>query len=137
MTVELANEKFITSLFVNIPTDASRYLDRQSDHASHTFRSIPSQLHLAPVLSSDPDDKKRSIDYMAQKLQSSGYTENEISTEREKAMTLNRDAILSRNNQGTTKKTENQLVFTVNRNQYKALQIRRFYVNTKMKSMTF
>ena len=62
------------------PTDASRYLNRRSDHARHTFRSIPfTQFRRATVLCSEEPDRNQSIEYISEKLRNSGYHDDEIS----------------------------------------------------------
>ena len=98
VTVELGrNGKLTTVLFVK-PTDASRYLHRRSDHGPHTFRSIPfSQFRRAIMLCSEKDKQEESIDYMLTKLRNSGYKADEIQNARDKALQLDRDAILNQN----------------------------------------
>ena len=126
VTVELTSKgKFTTCLFIK-PTDASQYLHRRSDHGPHTFKSIPfSQFRRAVVLCSETNERQRSIDYMSEKLRNSGYQNDEISVARENAMKLNHSAILSQSERVVPQCSANQLIFTINRNQFMATQIKK------------
>ena len=97
VTVRLTKNRFFTTMYVK-PTDASRYLHRRSDHAAHTFKSIPySQFRRAIVLCSEDEERIKCIDYMADKLKNSGYKPDEILNAKKKALTLNRTDLLKGN----------------------------------------
>ena len=108
------------------PTDASRYLHRRSDHAAHTFKSIPySQFRRAVVLCSEVEDRIKCIDYMAEKLKNSGYRPDEILNAKKKALTLNRTDLLEPKPDTERKDAVGkQLTFTVNRNDFMTKQIK-------------
>ena len=113
-TVVTKEGSFDTKLYTK-PTDASRYLQRRSDHALHTFTSIPfSQFRRAVVLSSDTQQRDKSLDYITQKLKDSGYKNNEIEKARIKALGLDREKILNANMSQKTEEKERQLIFTIN-----------------------
>ena len=130
VTVELGrNGKLTTCLFVK-PTDASRYLHRRSDHGPHTFRSIPfSQFRRAIMLCSEKEKQEESIDYMSTKLRNSGYKADEIQNARDKALQLDRDAILNQKASSTEKSKKQQLIFTVNRDQYMSTKVKEVLKN--------
>ena len=120
VTVSLDNSHFTTKMFVK-PTDASRYLHRRSDHARHTFRSIPfTQFRRATVLCSEESDRNRSIEYITEKLRNSGYHNDEISEAKKRAEDLDREKILSTSNPVIkhTQNTDKVLTFTINRNDF-------------------
>ena len=126
VTVGLTKEGcFSTKLYVK-PTDASRYLNRRSDHGLHTFTSIPfSQFRRAIVICSDTTERDRSIQYISQKLKDSGYKSNEIDDARLKALQLDRKQILSLNNSSQpTEKEQEQLIFMINHDHYMSRKIR-------------
>ena len=126
VTVTLTKDGcFNTKLYVK-PTDATRYLHRRSDHALHTFSSIPySQFRRSVVLCSNTQDRNDSIQYIAKKLKDSGYKEEEIQNAMKKALELDREKIL---NLCTSKrpdvKDENQLIFTINHDHHIRKQIK-------------
>ena len=94
VSVSLNDSYFSTKMYVK-PTDASRYLHRRSDHAKHTFKSIPfTQFRRAVLLCSEPEDKHKCMDYIAEKLRNSGYKEIEIELARKKALCLERKDLL-------------------------------------------
>ena len=120
------NGKLTTKMFVK-PTDATRYLNRRSDHSPHTFASIPfSQFRRAVVLCSNPNEKIRCIDYITEKLRNSGFKNNEIENAKQKAMALNREEILSRQKmKSTSSDTDKQLTFLINRNGFMCKEIKK------------
>ena len=122
------NSSLSTRMYVK-PTDATRYLHRRSDHSPHTFYSIPfSQFRRVVVLCSNPDEKLRCIDYIAEKLVNSGFQSKEISIAKEKALKLDRDIILAesenRRSQPTST-TDKQLTFLINRNGHMCNEIKK------------
>ena len=125
VTVRLTNDHFSTKMFVK-PTDASRYLHRRSDHALHTFKSIPySQFRRAVVLCSEPEERIQCIDYIAEKLKNSGYKPDEIFNAKKKALALNRDELLKpRSVTRKSETNEKQLTFTVNRDAFMSKKIK-------------
>ena len=81
--------KLETKLFVK-PTDASRYLNRRSEHGPHTFKSTPfSQFRRAVVICSNENNRNHSILYMAKKCLDSSYEQTEIDAAKENALRLN------------------------------------------------
>ena len=119
--------RLTTTMFVK-PTDATRYLNRRSDHSPHTFYSIPfSQFRRAVVLCSDENDKTRCMDYITEKLKNSGYKPSEIQSAREKAMKLERNDILSvdRGQRQNTCNADKQLVFLINRDSFMCSEIKK------------
>ena len=76
-------------------------------------------------LCSETDEQQRSIDYMSDKFRNSGYKCDEISLARENVMKLNRDTILSQSVNGVSPSPTNQMIFTVNRNQFMATRIKK------------
>ena len=82
--------KLVTKLYVK-PTDATRYLNRRSDHSPHTFQSMPfSQFRRAVILCTDPAEKIQCMEYVAEKLINSGFKAEEIENAKQKAMRLDR-----------------------------------------------
>ena len=126
VTVSLTKEgSFDTKLYTK-PTDASRYLHRRSDHALHTFTSIPfSQFRRAVVLSSDTQQRDKSLDYITQKLKDSGYKNDEIEKARIKALGLDREKILNANTSQKTEEKERQLIFTINHDHHMRKMIKK------------
>ena len=121
------NGRLTTKMYVK-PTDATRYLHRRSDHSPHTFQSIPfSQFRRAVILCSNPEEKLQCIEYIAQKLRNSGFLQMEIENAKEKALELDRKAILNADNDGRRKEacTDKQLTFMINRNGYMCKEIKR------------
>ena len=107
--------KLETKLFVK-PTDASRYLNRRSDHGPHTFKSTPfSQFRRAVVICSNENDRNQSILYMEKKFLDSGYKQTEIDAAKEKALCLNRETILgiSRPLDNLVDQPKRQLTFVI------------------------
>ena len=112
--------KLETKLFVK-PTDASRYLNRRSDHGSHTFRSAPfSQFRRAVVICSNDVDRNQSILYMAKKFLDSGYKQMEVDAAKEKALSLDRMEILRNytHASGSRRQSTKQLTFVINRDSH-------------------
>lgn len=62
---------------------------------------------------------------MSHKFRNSGYKCDEISLARENVMKLNRDTILSQSVNGVSPSPTNQMIFTVNRNQFMATRIKK------------
>ena len=92
--VTLNDSHFSTSMYVK-PTDASRYLHRRSDHARHTFKSIPyTQFRRAVLLCSEAQQKDECIEYIAGKLRNSGYKNEEIENAKIRALNLKRSDLL-------------------------------------------
>ena len=128
-----SNGKLETKLFVK-PTDASRYLNRRSDHGPHTFKSTPfSQFRRAVVICSNDDDRNQSILYMAKKFMDSGYKQTEIDVAKEKALSLNRETIL-----GTSipiddllDQPKRQLTFVINRDSHMCKNIKKILNENK------
>ena len=109
-----------TKMYVK-PTDATRYLNRRSDHSPHTFSSIPfSQFRRAVVLCSDEVETRSCMDYINNKLVNSGFKNEEIQNAREKAMKLNRSEILEdkRESRKTDDTTNKKLTFLIYRNDF-------------------
>ena len=125
VTVSITKDgTFDTKLYVK-PTDASRYLHRRSDHALHTFTSIPfSQFRRAVVLSSDIQQRDKSLDYITQKLQDSGYKHEEIEKARIKALGLDREKILSSSTPPKAEEKERQMIFTINHDHHMRKKIK-------------
>ena len=125
VTVSLTrNGTFNTKLYVK-PTDASRYLHRRSDHALHTFTSIPfSQFRRAVVLSSDTRQRDKSLNYIALKLKDSGYKNEEIEAARVRALQLDRDDVLSSSTQSRSEENDRQLIFTINHDHHMRKKIK-------------
>ena len=116
------------------PTDATRYLNRRSDHSPHTFRSIPySQLRRAVVLCSEPAEKVKCMDYIAEKLVNSGFHVKEIEQARQKALKLDRNFILAseQNKRRTDTINERQLTFLINRDGFMVKEIKRILNDCK------
>ena len=117
VSVTLKGTHFITGMYVK-PTDASRYLHRRSDHAGHTFRSIPyTQFRRAILLCSEEVTRDGCIDYIVEKLKNSGYKYEEIENARTKALSLNRNDMLKprKKKKDAENESQKQLIFTVNR----------------------
>ena len=122
-----------TKMYVK-PTDATRYLNRRSDHSPHTFVSIPfSQFRRAVVLCSDPTEKIKCMDYIAEKLLNSGFKVEEINVAKEKALQLDRNKILStdRSNQRSKNSKEKQLTFLINRDGFMCREIKKIVKECK------
>ena len=118
VSVTLRDTHFITRMYIK-PTDASRYLHRRSDHAGHTFRSIPyTQFRRAILLCSETDTRNECIEYIGEKLKNSGYKSEEIENAKKKALSLNRNELLIPKKKLTDAEINppRQLTFTVNRN---------------------
>ena len=110
------------------PTDATRYLNRRSDHSPHTFQSIPfSQFRRAVVLCSDKRETMKCMDYISEKLVNSGFKAIEIQTAKEKALKLDRDVILSadRSQRPNEPNTDKQLTFLINRDSFMCKEIKK------------
>ena len=116
--------RLTTTMFVK-PTDATRYLNRRSDHSPHTFYSIPySQFRRAVVLCSDENDKVRCMEYISEKLVNSGYKPKEIQIAKEKALKLKRNEILL-TSRGQKSNTDKQLTFLINRDSFMCSEIKK------------
>ena len=64
ITLSLDSGRLETSVFIK-PTDSKRYLNRRSDHTTHTFGGIPfSQFRRAVVISSNEEERQKSVEYM-------------------------------------------------------------------------
>ena len=134
ITVSLTSDgKLRTKMFVK-PTDATRYLNRRSDHSPHTFVSIPfSQFCRAVVLCSDPTDKVTCMDYIAEKLGNSGFKDEEINMSRLKAMKIDRDKLLSKSrNQEKEADAGKKLMFLINRDGFMCKEIKRIVKEYQM-----
>ena len=125
VSVTLNGTHFTTKMYVK-PTDATRYLHRRSDHARHTFKSIPyTQFRRAVLLCSEPQQRHDCIEYIAGKLKNSGYKNEEINDAKMRASCLIRSDLLN-----PTKKlkpnedTPKQITFTVNRDEQMSKRIR-------------
>ena len=127
VSVTLRGTHFSTKMYVK-PTDASRYLHRRSDHARHTFKSIPyTQFRRAVLLCSEDAEKNACIEYIENKLKNSGYKINEIEDAKKRALSLDRCELLKpRRNKPLNDVAEDQrqLTFTVNRDDLMSKQIR-------------
>ena len=96
VSVTLNDSHFTTKMYVK-PTDASRYLHRRSDHAAHTFKSIPyTQFRRAVLLCSEQKQKMECIEYIAEKLRNSGYKTAEIEDAKKRALSLKRCDLMQR-----------------------------------------
>ena len=127
VTTMLINKEIRTCLFIK-PTDAQRFLHRKSDHSMHTFKSTPySQFRRAMILCSDPCDQQHFIDYMFKKFVDSGYRDDELQCQKEKALQIDRLAVLdnARNNNYISKKKEGALTFVINHDRKGSSEIRR------------
>ena len=130
MTISLLPDGNLkTKLFVK-PTDATRYLNRRSDHSPHTFRSIPfSQFRRAAILCSNSEEKVECMEYIAEKLRNSGFKNFEIENAKQKAMAINRDVVLTERRDQTQRASGNdsgkQLTFLINRNGYMCKEIKK------------
>ena len=126
VTVNIHPNGVLTTKMYVKPTDATRYLHRRSDHSPHTFVSIPfSQFRRAVVLCSEPDEKIRCINYIAEKLKNSGFYNEEIENAKQKALALNRDEILFGEKKQTGSATDKQLTFLMNRNGFMCKEIKK------------
>ena len=77
------------------PTDASRYLNRRSDHSPHTFVGIPfSQFRRATVLCSKEEDKYKCIEYISEKLLNSDFQQDEVENAKKRMLLLKRSDII-------------------------------------------
>ena len=95
ISVMLVGHHFKTCLYVK-PTDAKRYLHRKSDHSPHTFRSTPfSQFRRAVVICSDPNDRDHFMNNMMCKFVDSGYKKDELVVAQNKALQIDRTAVLA------------------------------------------
>ena len=126
-TVTLHSDGMITTKMYVKPTDASRYLHRRSDHSPHTFQSIPfSQFRRAVVLCSDPNEKLKCVEYISEKLSNSGFKSQEIDDAKKKALTLNRNAILTADRRTNQKQNDHkQLTFLIKRDGFMVNEIKK------------
>ena len=96
MTTTLESTRLKIDMFVK-PTDCTRYLNRRSYHSGHTFRGIPfSQFRRAAVICTDMSDRSAGILRMEEKFVSSGYKREDLVAARDKALSLDRSALLNR-----------------------------------------
>ena len=125
-TVYLQPNGCLTTKMYVKPTDASRYLNRRSDHSPHTFTSIPfSQFRRAAVLCSQKDEKAKCMDYISEKLMSSDFKLDEVKNAKEKALKLKRsDVLCSRRNIKRSDKSNKTLTFVINRNGFMVKEIK-------------
>ena len=94
-TVDLKPNGCLTTKLYTKPTDASRYLNRRSDHSPHTFGSIPySQFRRAALLCSDVEEKFECMQYISEKLINSDFKQEEIEKAKKKALKLKRTEML-------------------------------------------
>ena len=133
ITINIHPDGSLTTKMYVKPTDATRYLNRRSDHSPHTFRSIPySQFRRAVVLCSDPMEKAKCIDYITVKLINSGFSEEDIQNAKRKALTLNRDIILAADRSSQQRSdTTKQLTFLINRDDFMSKEIKRIVKECK------
>ena len=133
ITVSLENGSLETSVFIK-PTDSKRYLNRRSDHTTHTFGGIPfSQFRRAVVISSNDGERQKSVEYMEKKFIDSGYSSTELQESKERALALDRDEILANHRSSTTDEAneEDILTFVINHDPAMASVIRRFLDSRK------
>ena len=127
VSVSLKGGHFSTKMYVK-PTDASRYLNRRSDHARHTFKSIPyTQFRRAVLLCSEDAEKMACMDYIVKKLENSGYKTNEIEDAKKRALSLNRYDLLKprvKRSQKDDAEDQRQITFTVNRDDMMSKEIK-------------
>ena len=92
--IDISSGIIKTKLFVK-PTDSPTYLNRRSYHNHHVFKSLPySQFRRAVVICSDPSDRQEAVNYMYDKFTKCGYSEEELNSAKETALSLNREQIL-------------------------------------------
>ena len=126
VSVTLNEAHFSTKMYIK-PTDASRYLHRRSDHARHTFKSIPfTQFRRAVLLCSEAEQRIGCMDYIAEKLKNSGYKMKEIDDAKMRALNLNRQDLIQprRRKDKTENVNQKQLTFSVYRNDDMSKKIR-------------
>ena len=128
VSVMLVGNSFRTCLYIK-PTDAKRYLHRKSDHSLHTFKSTPySQFRRVVVICSDPADRDFFIDNMMCKFINSGYDRDDLLVAKEKALQIDRVAVLmnANNSPGSIhpKSGDNTLTFVINHDRKGSSQIR-------------
>ena len=67
------------------PTDARRYLQRDSYHPSHTFKSVPtSQMMWVTKVNSEEENMKEDIEELKKDLMKSGYNKDEVEVAHQK-----------------------------------------------------
>ena len=133
ISLDISDGSLTTKLYVK-PTDATRYLNRRSDHSPHTFISIPfSQFRRAAILCSDPSEKIECMDYIAEKLTNSGFKKEEIKAGKDRALKIDRNEVLStnRNNVKTEANAVKQLTFLINRDSFMSREIKRIVKDCK------
>ena len=95
VTTKIKDGCIVTNMYVK-PTDCTRYLNRRSFHAKHTFTGMPfSQFRRAAVICSDLTDRELCIQRMEQKFLDSGYKQEDLFVAREKALSLDRASLLN------------------------------------------
>ena len=126
VSIMLVGNSIRTCLFVK-PTDAKRYLHRKSDHSLHTFKSTPySQFRRVVVLCSDPADRDFFIDSMISKFVDSGYDRDDLLVAKDKALLVDRVAVLRNANNAPTRSSsgDDTLTFVINHDKKGSSQIR-------------
>ena len=116
ITLSLDSGRLETSVFIK-PTDSKRYLNRRSDHTTHTFGGIPfSQFRRAVVISSNEEERQKSVEYMEKKFIDSGYSPTELQESKARALALDRNEILANHRSSTTNEAteEDLLTFVIN-----------------------
>jgi hypothetical protein len=101
VTTSISDGHLKTTMYVK-PTDSTRYLNRKSYHSKHTFTGMPySQFRRAAVICSDVLDREACIQRMEDKFVNSGYDRTQLLAARNKAMSLDRSALLHPETQDT------------------------------------
>ena len=94
--------------------------------------SIPfSQFRRAVVLCSDPTEKIKCMDYIAEKLLNSGFKDEEINVGKEKALQLDRNKILSTDRSKQKNNKDKQLTFLINRDGFMCREIKKIVKESK------
>ena len=124
----LVGNSIRTCLFVE-PTDAKRYLHRKSDHSPHTFKSTPySQFRRVVVICSDPADRDYFIESMMCKFLDSGYGKDELFAAKDKALCVDRVAVLKSANttlvSPNLQSSDESITFVINHDRIGSSQIR-------------
>ena len=135
ITLSLDSWRLETSVFIK-PTDSKRYLNRRSDHTTHTFGGIPfSQFQRAVVISSNEGERQMSVEYMEKKFIDSGFSQAELQESKARALALDRDEILANHRSSTTAEATEEdlliLTFVINHDPAMASVIRRFLDSRK------
>ena len=124
-TVELHTNGCIDTKMYTKPTDASRYLNRQSDHSPHTFIGIPfSQFRRAAVLCSKEEERHKCVEYISEKLLNSDFKPNEVENAKKRMMLLNRSDIICPRSSTPRTDEHRTLTFVINRNDFMVKKIK-------------